>query len=285
MKKLLVVALCALMVLSFAVVSMAAVAVSGESNFKWTLGPEGTEDESGDAKVKFTADVSDTMQIVTVLKGGTGASDVNVDEAWASFKADTITTKVGFFGFNLDGDVDIIPSLNELKHDAGISVSAKAADAITVAGYLARFGALDADGDWGWQQDYAFSVAYDTDSFGGKLAYSATSIEETAGILSLSGYYKMDAFKAYLTYESIGEQLGVDIGSNAVLGAMYDSDTIYGRLEIQVVQTELQADAEVGANQGFRVGYKINPNAKVEYNTKTIGDLDPESSIKLCVTF
>ncbi len=284
MKKFLVITISAIMILSMAAVSMAAVTVGGESNFGWNMSPDTAQDEFGDAKVTVTADVNDSTQIFTALKGNTGGA-VAVDEAWASFKTDSLTTKVGNFGFNLDGDVDIITTLDEIKQDAGISVAAKVSDAMTVSGYLARFGDAVGTADNEMQNNYALSVAYDTDSLGGKLAYSASTVEDTAGIMSLSGYYKMGAFKPYVTYESFGEQLGVEIGNNAVLGAMYDGEKIYGRAEFQVVQKDTESDAEVAGNQGFRIGYKINPNAKVEYNTKTIGDNDAESSIKLNVIF
>jgi hypothetical protein len=287
MKKLIVVALSVVMILSFAAVSMAAtVNVGGELNFGWDLSvaDEATTDlnQFADTKVGVTAALTDEVSAFAAVKS-TDFSKAFIDETWVKFSEDFGSVKVGYFEYVLDGDVDIIPSTGTdsvsnsyfLKNKAGIAAAVKVAEPITVGGYLARFDPNAAVGD-DMETKYAVTAAYDTEAFGAKVNYVGTTEEDVDAYETVNLYYNLAPAKVYLDYEFLG-----DSNDNAIVGALYEGDKIYGRVEYQAVKPDSQDDANIG----YRIGYKLGGGAKIEYNNMSINGADAVSSVKLNLLF
>jgi hypothetical protein len=288
MKKLLVIALSAGMILSMAAVSMAAnVAVGGEFNYGWELSQEaGTDtDAFADTKIGVTAAITDNITGFATFKspnllGETNGNNVYVDESWVKFNQGFGSVQVGYLPYTVDGDVDIIDSLGDLKNKASVAVSGKVAEPVTVSGYLARMDDGDISNDSDMTNKYAVSVAYDVAAFGAKFNYINSDVDGAKATESITAYYNLAPAKVYVDYEMKPEVSG-DSQDNAVLGALYDGEKIYGRAEYQVVKPDGQDDANVG----FRLGYKIAKGANIEYNNcSTMGE-DAVSSVKLNYVF
>jgi hypothetical protein len=282
MKKSIVLVLSAIMILSFAAVSMAAAAVNvgGELNFGWGLSQTAADDlvkdlnQFGDAKVSVTAALNDQVTAFAALKS-TDFATTFVDETWVKFNESFGTAQVGYFEYTLDGDVDIIPSTTGLKNKAGIAFATKVAEPITVSGYLARRDPSALTGD-DMETQYAVSAAYDTAAFGGKVNYVGDTTEGTDAYETVNLYYNLAPAKVYLDYEMLA-----DSQNNAVIGALYEGNSIYGRVEYQAVKPDGQDDANIG----YRLGYKLGNGAKIEYNNVSTNGQDAVSSVKLNVVF
>lgn len=284
MKKLLVIALSAMMILSMAAVSMAAnVTVGGEFNYGWglTVADDKTEDTDAfaDSKIGVTAAINDKITGFATFKS-TDFNTTFVDESWVKFNEGFGTVQVGYFGYTVDGDVDIISSLGDIKNKASVAVSGKIAEPVTVSGYLARFDPNTVTVGDDMTNQYAVSVAYDTASYGAKLNYINSTEDGAEASETLNLYYNLAPAKVYLDYEMLPEVAG-DSQNNAVLGALYDGNKLYGRAEYQVVKPDGQDDANIG----FRLGYKIAKGANIEYNSCSTAGADAVSSVKLNYVF
>ncbi len=286
MKKLFVIALSAGMMLSTAAVSMAAnVTVGGEFNYGWELSQEANKDKDAfaDTKIGVTAAITDKITGFATLKSGdllgSGTPNTFVDESWVKFNQGFGSVQVGYFGYTVDGDVDIISSLGDLKNKASVAVSGKVAEPVTVSGYLARMDdGVTNDSDM--INAYAVSVAYDVAAFGAKFNYINSDVDGAKATQSINAYYNLAPAKVYVDYEMKPEVNG-DSQDNAVLGALYDGNKVYGRAEYQVVKPDGQDDANVG----FRLGYKIAKGANIEYNNSSTMGADAVSSVKLNYVF
>ena len=284
MKKLLVIALSAMMIFSMAAVSMAAnVTVGGEFNYGWglTVADDKTEDTDAfaDSKIGVTAAINDKITGFATFKS-TDFNTTFVDESWVKFNEGFGTVQVGYFGYTVDGDVDIISSLGDIKNKASVAVSGKVAEPVTVSGYLARFDPNTLTVGDDMTNEYAVSVAYDTASYGAKLNYINSTEDGAEASETLNLYYNLAPAKVYLDYEMKPEVAG-DSQDNAVLGALYDGNKLYGRAEYQVVNPDGQDDANIG----FRLGYKIAKGANIEYNSCSTAGADAVSSVKLNYVF
>ena len=284
MKKLLVIALSAMMILSMAAVSMAAnVTVGGEFNYGWglTVADDKTEDTDAfaDSKIGVTAAINDKITGFATFKS-TDFNTTFVDESWVKFNEGFGTVQVGYFGYTVDGDVDIVSSLGDIKNKASVAVSGKIAEPVTVSGYLARFDPNTVTVGDDMTNQYAVSVAYDTASYGAKLNYINSTEDGAEASETLNLYYNLAPAKVYLDYEMLPEVAG-DSQNNAVLGALYDGNKLYGRAEYQVVKPDGQDDANIG----FRLGYKIAKGANIEYNSCSTAGADAVSSVKLNYVF
>ncbi len=286
MKKLFVIALSAMMILSMAAVSMAAnVTVGGEFNYGWELSQEANKDKDAfaDTKIGVTAAITDNITGFATFKSpnllGSSIGNTYVDESWVKFNQGFGSVQVGYLPYTVDGDVDIISSLGDLKNKASVAVTGKVAEPVTVSGYLARFDPNAAVGD-DMTNQYAVSVAYDVAAFGAKFNYINSDVDGAKATQSINAYYNLAPAKVYVDYEMKPEVNG-DSQDNAVLGALYDGNKVYGRAEYQVVKPDGQDDANVG----FRLGYKIAKGANIEYNNCSTMGADAVSSVKLNYVF
>ncbi len=330
MKKLLVVALSAIMVLSMAAVSMAATTVGGELNFGWYLGQPKTITETTDgstsemaesdtalddfanAKLTVTADLTDSVQGFVAFKSSDNLDADFVDEAWFKYTQGWGNVSVGFFEFTTDGDADIIDDYStNVKHHAGVGVTGKITDNISVTGYVAGDNVDTTATETDLEFYYAGGISYDSDTFGIQLLASTSSIDDAATITYVNTYYKLGTVaKLYFDYATSSDAAftkpataytstdtstdpdtvtavaaGKSEGSYGILGASFDTDKFYGRVEYQVLQLDDEDDASVDNSYGVRLGYKITNGTMVEVQTKAYEGADAQTYAKLKFVF
>lgn len=331
MKKLLVVALSAIMVLSMAAVSMAAVAVGGEFNFgykteatdnlskddKTALSDPSKPDKGTDfieSKVTVSGDVNDNLAVFAAIKTNDGSSN-NAgffnDELWAKLKYDAFALQVGYFGFGFGGPKDILDAAyGDFKADAGLLASYKFTDAITGKLYYgydndyirtAANGPVYLDGATG-DGAIAVGVDYAADALAFGLTFAQPNLDfksqnlETDSIIAANVSYAIGAFKPFVSYSSYSETKNNKDQDNSViiLGFTLESADMpfYARAEY-----DLDSENEVAgwakddlSLYGIRLGYKLNANAAIEGQFKTVAnatgsDTDNDTYIKLKVTF
>ncbi len=340
MKKLLVVALSAIMVLSMAAVSMAAVAVGGEFNFGYKTEAADTLDaalggtDKGtdfiESKVTVSGDVNDNLAVFAAIKTNDGSNAAGTkgffnDELWAKLKYDAFNLQVGYFGFGFGGPKDILDAAyGDLKADAGLLASYKFTDAFTgklYYGYdndVTGAGLVDADNNGtpdafvyftqdGAAGDGAIAVGLDyaADALSVGLIFAKPNFEynatvigqkyETGNIVAANVSYAIGAFKPYVSYSSFSETTNnVDADNKVIIvGFTLESADMpfYARAEYDVdSKNEVAGWTKDLDIYGIRLGYKLNANAAIEGQYKTVAnaagnDTDKDTYIKLKVTF
>jgi hypothetical protein len=333
MKKLLVLALSALMILSFAAVSMAAITVGGELNFGWQFssGDQNNADFA-DAKVTVTADLTDSVKGFVAIKndnsyaGSVYNGDIDftkqednssvtkgtfIDEAWVRLTQGWGNVTVGFYEFTTDSDVDIIDSYSKnIKNHAGVDVTGKITDALSVTGYIAGIDDPTTDALGKEETDlgyiYAAGLSYDTDSWGAQVIAEASSIDDTTSYTWVNAYYKLPIVnsKFYVTYMDADKGKGSMADSYAgytkkgdapatylydgglcIVGYSFDGEKFYGRFEYEAVQLDKEDKAKLDASYGVRLGYKITDGTKLQYQMKSIESCDAYQEVKLNFCF
>jgi hypothetical protein len=247
MKKLLVVALSAMLVLAYASVSMAAIAVTGEANFTYDVT---NSTQSSDCKLVFDAAVNDTVSVNAAIKGTSAGSvgtvtnvtpvdplvsvdattpyGVVLDTFSATIQSsDALSVKLGYFGTGFGGSTDILDkAIADVKGPANALISYNVSDAIAV-----KFDLLYGD-------PIAYAVI---------LAYTSDAISADLGIVdggqALNFAYTMGAIKAYLNYEKL--EAGAQ---DEIVGVVYTGDALSARLEY---------DAETQTS-GVKLGYTLS---------------------------
>jgi hypothetical protein len=209
MKKLLVVALSAMLVLGMATVSMAAVTITGEANFTWDVTNEAT---SSDCKVVFDNAINDTVSVNAAIKGSNLA--LGFDTYSATIKSDALTLQMGYFGTGFGGSTDLLDKvIADVKGASNLLVTYAISDALAVKlDYLYGPG------------DYGFIVAYTSDAISADLGMAGGTDPGTA----INFAYTMGAIKLYLNYET------TDVDEDQIIGALYTGDALSARLEYEV---------------------------------------------------
>lgn len=260
MKKLLVLALVAIMVLSLAAASMAAVTVGGEVKVKVDL--QNTTTSLDSAKVKVTAAVNDSVTgyleiakaSITDADGLTATQNsAAIGDAYIKVMIGEGTLQTGKFGFGCGGLDLLTKACADLAGNYGQNVTTyemPLGDALK-----AKIGYAYGPGN------YAFNVAYAQDAIGANLYYQSLG---GATAYALNGSYTMDALKVYLQYGSTTASTSV-----TVVGAKYSvPDTSwFGILEYDVAGTDANAWA-------IRVGNTFANGIAMEFNDKASGAMD-----------
>lgn len=291
MKKLLVVLMAAVMVLSLAAVAMAEVTVGGELKLIYkTDDKEGTPDEAewtdkSEAKITATAKVSDSVTGFIAFKAENAKGNVFADEYYINIAQDYGTYKFGYFGHKLTPSLDVIKAfgaLKELKANALAVANFNVTDNFVIG--LAY--ALDGDGaKWVDSNDdgtldtlngglgdikplydgaYDVKFGYVTDLFGaeihvfgnGDCVNDGTTVDpdlESATALDI-WYQPIDMVKLYFAYvdaKFYKEEESVD--PSKILGVYSDlTDALYVRVEYNL--EDYDSDS---ANYGMKLGYKF----------------------------
>jgi hypothetical protein len=283
MKKLLVLLLAAMMVLSVAAVSMAAATVGGEVKLIYKTDDIKTDDESewtdkAEAKITATTQVSDSVTGFAAFKAANAGKGVNLDEYHITIAQDYGSFKFGYFGHKLTPSLDIIKGwgYKELKGNALAVGKFNITDEFTFG--LAY--ALDGEAGVGdikptYDGAYDVSFGYATDLFGGEIHVfgngDCTNVGtdlESATALDV-WYQPIDMLKAYVAYVDVERYKETKAQDAAIIvGAYADfTDAFYGRFEYNV--EDYDADFN---NYGVKLGYKlangITAEFKAEKNTK-----------------
>lgn len=199
MKKLLVLLVSAMLVLSLAAVSMASVEVTGDFRYVYTL-DSAKEDEEEltdgiDLRLEVLGQVSDTVSAYLKLRNQDGGDETfKADEYFLTFAPDWATFQVGYFDWSLTPSVDIIAANDfdsfprtdtlftvDVPFGRGFSIGAAFAldgndfnddtgeDGITPLGRDVKDGAYDV------------KLGYANEIFGGEVHYSDTGTDNTTG--------------------------------------------------------------------------------------------------------
>jgi hypothetical protein len=293
MKKLLVFAITAVMILSMAAISMAETTVGGELNFGYQLENAGAaKGDFGDAKITTNVKLGDNFNVFGAFKASDVTNKIGFDEVWGKFSEGFGTVQVGYWGQNTKDNMDILSAHNDIKPAEAIKATFNVAKGVTVAGYLSRpnMGTED-QGNL-----YGINPAYANDKWGVDAYYVASSEDGYAlndvsnpanSVMAVNGFFNLNtAAKVYANYTSVEPVTGDNV-NKAYVGLSYDSADmpVYARVEAQVEKPDGQDSNALG----FRVGYKINNNARIQYeniNTGVLGDdTDKTSTLKLNVLF
>jgi hypothetical protein len=244
MKKLLVVALSAMLVLAYATVSMAAVTLTGECNVGITLAPDASKGTFSDCKIVADAAINDTVSVNAAIKGTSGgtsaavldangdpvvpAESVNIpynvvlDTYSISNKMDMGTLKFGYFEHNLNGKTDILAkAIGGLKPAALIQFAANVGEGMTAT--------VSYDYADGSNSNYIAAFKYDVAPL--MVEVGMASFAGTSGTALNVGYNIGDALTVYLNYESIPDTGAKD----TIVGVLYTADALSARLEYDTV--------------------------------------------------
>lgn len=198
MKKLLVLLVSAMLVLSLAAVSMASVEVTGDFRYVYTL-DSAKEDEEEltdgiDLRLEVLGQVSDTVSAYLKLRNQDGGDETfKADEYFLTFAPDWATFQVGYFDWSLTPSVDIItangfdsfPRTNTLftvdvpfgnGFSFGIAYVFDGND--SVDGYT-RSGVSGAEIRNVQDGAYDLKLGYANELFGGEVHYSETKTDGT----------------------------------------------------------------------------------------------------------
>jgi hypothetical protein len=262
MKKVLVVFLSAVMVLSLAAVAFGAVNVNGELKLKYNFQgtnsvvgatPKGQDkNDLAEIKLKFSGSVNDNLSYFVAAKakasdnddGGTPSktdnTDFYLDEYYFAYATDFGTIKAGLTAFKPKGPiVDVIDgAYKDLKAATGIQYSNKFADAIDVAVfYTPDYYKCD---ESLYDNATALKVGYNTDMWGveGNVV-SIGNKQETAGKkVAEDGRatgYTVNAYvvpvENFTVYCSVGKDQFDDPAQVLGLKYVYDKLTLMGEYD------------------------------------------------------
>jgi len=291
MKKLLVVALSAMLVLAYATVSMAAITWTGEANVGLQISPDGSQGQFSDCKVVADAAINDTVSVNAAIKGGvstlyadsateqlsTNTATIGLDTYSISNKFDMGTLKLGFFGVNLNGKRDILGCvIPELKPASMIQFAANVGEGMTAA---ISYDYLEAAA-------YVASFTYDVAPLYVQVGIeNYTPVTDPATIPSPDavsgtalnvGYNIGDALCVFLNYETVGD---LDL-TDQIVGVTYTTGAIGLRFEYNAEQA---ADSNP---MGLRVQYTAADSLiyTLEYVNDGSGD-DPSMKVKATAKF
>jgi hypothetical protein len=316
MKKLLVIALSAVMILSIAAVAMADVTVGGELNYGYNMYKDKTvgDNDFGNEKVTVTAKVSDNFTAFVAFKSDDTNANVGTDEAWGKFTGEWGNVQVGYWGQNVKDTMDILNPIwkgidkgvlktGDIKFNEAIKATFNVADGFSVGAYLSRPNeGKDSNGSV-----YGFIPAYANDTWGVDAYYFTSSEDGYANnpddsfgvflqadtIEAVNAFYKLTpAITFYANYTILSPKKGTVTGDKdlkeAYVCAMYDSADVpfYARVEAQVAKEDTYQKKDA---LGIRVGYKINSAAKIQYENVNTGLLDKDGdktdTLKLQINF
>jgi hypothetical protein len=300
MKKLLVLLLAAMMVLSVAAVSMAAATVGGELKMIYaTEDKDGTPDEAKwtdkvEAKITATTQVSDSVTGFVALKGNNAGASPAWDEYHITIAQDYGSFKFGYFGHKLTPSLDIIKGndVKELKSNALAVGKFNIADGFTLGLAYALDGngklvdddnnpvtpkvyVVESGGDFNALYDgsYDVSLGYATDLFGGEVHHFANGDNKVQGeiesVTALDAWYQaLDMLKVYVAYvDTKFYKVAKDPDAAIIVGAYADfTDAFYGRFEYNI--EEYGAKPNEYNNYGVKLGYKLANGITAEFKAE-----------------
>lgn len=284
MKKLLVVLLAAMMVLSVAAVSMAA---NVKGDFRYEMYEDETKADNSYpiTDLRFTVDgaVSDSVTATGVFQlkhdnntasiDGKTASSFDMNEYYVTYKESWGGVKAGFYEYKFTPSRALLKS-GQYHVWQKVDVMAATTINLPVDGLTADFLLQPYQQKGADDGAYGVSVAYNADLFGVKVSYADFLMPDGVGpnddenLMAIDAYYKInDTMKVFLC--------AVDYsGNDKTEGAAYAK---YGIDGIDPV-IGFSADKIAGTNLFAAVEYAINPRYEditvggknIEYNEYTI---------------
>lgn len=275
MKKFVAIVLSLVLVFAVAIIASAAPTVSGELDFGKNFE---ANSNIANGKVGFNSNIAEGMNTNIVLKADPiDTTGVTVDEAWFQAAKEFGTFKVGYFGYNQKGGIDILtPAIGDIKDGLTASYSVKLNDNVTLNAAAANDDETVVTPEKGLV--YSAGIGYATENFGGDVNYFKPVVGDDNTAIGMNAWYKMDDLKIYGNYENNSQSTVKDM----IVGANYDSAKVpvYARGEYNLQQNISGTNA-----YGVRVGYKVNNNMKLQYDLMRNDTAADAQTLKAIVTF
>ncbi|TCL53736.1 porin-like protein [Hydrogenispora ethanolica] len=281
MKKLLVLALSAMLVLGFSFAAMAETKVTfaGEGQFGYDL--EKDVDLS-----EFNINVTAATDNVTLFgkikteKATNDKSNYMTDEAWASVAIGSATVKAGFFGWGFGGSKDLLDVAKDFKSQTGLSITAPIAEGFTGKLFYSLNASTyeigTADGAVAAGLDYA------NDVWGAGVAFGDTKKDNDQKVTGVTAFFiPVEGLKTYVTYTTQSYKAGSD--EDDLLVGFYWTP-VDNPFELRAEYNTEDSNASKANDWAVRAFYKLNANAKLRYDIANKDDKD-ESSIRIVVSF
>jgi hypothetical protein len=279
MKKLLVVLMAAMMVLSLAAVSMAAATVEGDWRVEWVkAGDNDLTFKQNDLRLNFKGKVSDSVDAYMQYTFGSATS---LKEYYVTFKQDWGKAQVGLWDYKL------VPSRVILKPHGDLNCRNQKAmqflfeipvgDALTFGLWMVPDAAKTAGADPTKEFDnmtYDVKAAYKADSFGTELHFG--SFNDSGKVGGVSGLVAEGNYIAFDVYYNINDNIKAFVyGVNAdkeikgwveelapIVGATFKTGKLTSSIEYALEETS--KDYTQYALQ-FKYGFTNKVNLEVEY--------------------
>ena len=300
MKKLLVLALSALLVLGLATVSMAAATFSGEirvgvtgNNANVYTSPNLTSDAASNAyaygKMILSGKLGDDLTGTLVYLADPVSGGIKVDESDVTFTEDWGTVKLGYYGWN-NNIKDIIGTItSDVKSQTNISFSFPISDSLKLGLAYAYTGTNNQAVDNWYAEKNAFGadLGWAGDTMGADLMYYNYSTDNNAW--GVNAYIKLGEVKPFVQYRALnwGDSYKTSV-TDCILGLTWDptATPIYARVEANIAPDGIYNDVKLAtyaktrydsAPWGVRLGYKLEDGAVVEFQYQAKGFLNKDN--------
>jgi hypothetical protein len=287
MKKLLVLFLSGILVLSLAAVALAEVTVKGDFRYNMYEDESATRDQSyaeTDCRIRVTGDLSDTAQASANFKWKRSMDQntrewdlsTDLDEFYATWKPEWGTMKMGFYEYKFT------PSRCELKSsdyhvwkkaDALFEVNIPVAEGITVDALCQLY-----ENDKANDGAYGVALNYQTENWGAKFSYADFQGDEYGDLTAIDVYYLLNEdIKFFVDAVDYSENDGsgkYDDGFDPVIGVNWSN----------IAETNLNASFEYAINPRndgaadeyseyiLTAKYKLDNNIGLEFYHYIVGD-------------
>jgi len=275
MKKLLVVLLAAMMVLSIAAVSMAAATVEGDWRAEWVQddSKKATNEDDltfnkYDLRFNFKGNVSDTIDAYLQIAYDSSKTNVQMKEYKVNFKQSWGTLTAGSWDHKLFPSRVLLKPHGDNKvrdNDMQFVINVPVSDAFYTAVFMDPDLTKDA-------MDYDLTLGYKGDVFGVELHYGDKDPAlKDATYVAFDAYYKINAFKVFAYGIDAGDdyngvwkdEKGKSIGLVPVIGTEYKSGPITTSFEYTL---EEQSKDYNPWGLKFAYGFNNKVTLEVEYN-------------------
>jgi hypothetical protein len=297
MKKVVVLLLSAVLVLSMAAAAFGVVNVSGELKAKYKFqgensvggeSPETTDTEKNDeveAKIILDSQINEKLSAKLVAKLTANANDggdkFGYDEYWAAYKDTFGQVKVGYFGYKTKGNVDVLDgAYKDLKSVTGVEYSNKLAETIDVAVfYNPDYNKKDEEL---FDNAFAVKAGINQDFWGVEVNYvnvgDGENTDNKAGYTVNARITPIENLNAYVSY-------GVDQYEDVVsiIGADYTMGNLTARVEYDLnenIGKDSDKDKMESNLYGVKLIYKAPHGVEYEFGKKltaTAKGMDQES--------
>jgi hypothetical protein len=285
MKKLLVLFLSGILVLSLAAVALAEVTVNGDFRYNMYEDESDPDDKSygeTDLRVRITGDLSETVKTTVNLKwvqdsktSGDDVDDTVIDEFYATWKPEWGTVKMGHYEYKFT------PSRVELKSgdyhvwkkcDALFEVNLPIAEGFTVDGLFQPYEENTAN-----DGSYGIALNYTAENWGAKLSYADFGSDDYGDLTAIDVYYNLNEdMKLFVD--------AVDYSKNDGSGKYDGFDPVIGFQWLNIAETNLEASLEYAFNPRYdgqpdeyteyvvTAKYKLANNIGLEFYHYIVGD-------------
>lgn len=289
---------CVLLLFLVASSSMAATVIGGEVDFGYDIQRSITY---GYAKLIAENRINDGLTAHVSFDFDTIEKQGMCDQAWAELYNRYTTIRVGYWHFDVKGDVRVISPVTiigqtataraEIQHNCQVKIDFPLSESINLMGFLTQQPAEE-------ELLYAGGLSYEGDLWGTELIYikyDSTVWAEPAIVVN-TYLIPFDSTKVYLHYGLSQDCYGTDgqPGGNtsfterkaAIIGVNYDSVDlpVYIRGEVDLYKG-LYDDGNTP--WGMVLGYKLRNGARLQYDryVHAYGEDHNTNIVKLIVTF